>query len=309
MLNSHPELAVPHETLFLVDAYRMRRRWGSMEDPANRRRLAEWALARREARMRRLARNPNRLIKRMLAAEPTLGSVLGAGFVLYADRMGKPRWGDKRPSYVMNLDALFAMFPDALYVNVVRDPRAAVESIRRVGEGRRGWYRDPVVAGTDLWQRSQRNAHRWRRRLPPGQFFEVQYEQLVADPEAALARLVDFLRLDPGGVQDMLTFHERNDIKAHRMHPLVNKPITTEVVRRWEKQLAREEIAFIERTLVREMAAYGYEPVAAGVMVPADYDRRLRARRNYVRRQRARLWLAERWRALTYRHPVAAKTS
>jgi hypothetical protein len=308
MLNSHPELAVPHETLFLVDGYRMRGRWGCMEDPENRRRLAEWVVARPEARTRRLARRPKRLVRRMVKADPTLGSVLSAGFRLYADRKDKPRWGDKRPSYAMNLDALFAMFPDALYVNVVRDPRAAVASIRKVGEGRRGWYADPVVAGTDLWQRSQRNAHRLGRRLP-AQFFEVQYEELVADPEPVLAQLVDFLELDPAGVADMLAFHERADIKAEKMHPLVAKPVTTEAVRKWEKQLAREEIAFVERTLSGDMAVYGYEPVAAGVAIPSDFDKRLRARRNYMRRQLTRLWLAERYRRLTYRHPVAARTS
>jgi Sulfotransferase family len=41
---------------------------------------------------------------------------------------------------VLNLDAVLAMFPGALYVNVVRDPRAAVASIRRIGQQRPvGW--------------------------------------------------------------------------------------------------------------------------------------------------------------------------
>ena len=40
----------------------------------------------------------------MVAAPPTIGSVLSAGFHLYAERHGKARWGDKRPSLALNLD-------------------------------------------------------------------------------------------------------------------------------------------------------------------------------------------------------------
>jgi sulfotransferase family protein len=308
MLNSHPDLAVPHETFFLVDAYRLRRRWGDLAEPANRRRLAEWVVGRKRSRARRLCRKVDLLVERMAAAPPTLGSVLGAGFLLYAERHDKPRWGDKRPSYVLNLDAVFAMFPDAQYVNVVRDPRAAVASIRRISkEGRVGWPKDGLVTGTDLWERSQRAADRWRRRLPAGRFLEVRYEDLVADPDSALQPVVEFLGLDPAGLESMLAFHETPDIKARRLHPLVTGPVTTAAVRRWERELAREEIAFVEQALAGWMGRYGYEPGATGVPVPADYRRRLRRHRLQQRRKFARRRLAEQRRRLRYRRPVAAR--
>jgi hypothetical protein len=118
---------------------------------------------------------------------------------------------------------------------------------------------------------------------------------------------MDFLGLDPGGLESMLAFHETSDIKARRLHPLVTSPVTTEAVRRWERELAREEIAFVEQALAGWIARYGYEPVAAGVPVPADYRRRLRRQRFYQRRKFARRWLAERRRQLGYRRPVAAR--
>jgi hypothetical protein len=308
MLNSHPALAVPHETRFLVHAYRLRRRWGDLSDPANRRRLAEWVAGRKRSRAMRLCDDLDALVERMVAAPPTLGSVLGAGFLLYAERHGKPRWGDKRPSYVLNLDAVLALFPEAQYVNVVRDPRAAVASIRRIGSTRKaGWYEDGLVAGTELWDRSQRAADRWRRRLGAGQFLEVRYEELVADPEGGLRPLVEFLGLDPAGLEAMLDFHEAADIKARRMHPLVTRPVTTEAVRKWERDLAREEIAFVEDALAGWMRRYGYEPVASGVRVPPGYRRRLRRRRLHQRRKFGRRWLGERRRGLAYRQPVAAR--
>jgi Sulfotransferase family len=308
MLNAHPDLAVPHETRFLVDAYRLRRRWGDLSEAENRQRLAEWVVGRKRARAARLCRDLDALAERMAAAPGTLGSVLGAGFALYAERHGKSRWGDKRPSYVLNLDAVFAMFPDAQYVNVVRDPRAAVASIRRIGRQRpAGWYEDGLVAGTELWERSQRAADRWRRRLPADQFLEVAYEDVVADPEDALRRVVGFLGLDPGGLEAMVAFHEAADIKARRMHPLVRKPVTTARVRRWTRELAPVEVAFVEATLSGWMGRYGYEPVAGDLPVPPGYRRRLRRRRLRQRRKFGRRWLGERRRSLAHRHPVAAR--
>jgi len=311
MLNSHPELAVPHETLFLVNAYRSRGRWGDLSEAGNRRRLAKWVVRRKKSRAGRLTPDPDELVARMVAAPGTLGSVVGAGFRLYADRHDKPRWGDKRPSYALNLDAVFAMFPDAQYVNIVRDPRAAVASIRKISEqpGRVGWYEDGLVAGTDLWERSQKEAERWKGRLRPEQFHEIQYEQLLEDPAAVLEGIVGFLALDPAGIEPMLTFHQTVDIKGGNIHPLVAKPLTTETVRKWEQELTREEIALVERELGERMARYGYEPVASGVAIPSDLERRLRHRKRFMRRKLARRWLGEQKLRLTYRHSVAAVNS
>jgi hypothetical protein len=309
MLNSHPELAVPHETLFLVDAYRKRRKWGDMADPANRHKLAWWVANRGRGRSDRLARDKERLIERMVAAEPTLGSVLAVPFAFYAERNGKPRWGDKRPSHIHNLDALFAMFPDAQYVNIVRDPRAAVASIRRINKERPLWFQDPVVSGTEVWQRAERNAKRWSKRLRDDQFHELRYEDLIADPAGTLTTLAAFLELDPAGVDSMLAFHEDADVEAPKMHPLVAQPLTTEAVRKWESELVREDVAFIERTLEREMAERGYEPVASGTKVPKTFAKRLRRRRKRIRRNRMEQWMFERWRHATYRHAIAAASS
>jgi hypothetical protein len=45
----------------------------------------------------------------------------------------KQRWGDKRPMHARYLDAVFSFFPDTQFVNIVRDPRAAVASMRKLG--------------------------------------------------------------------------------------------------------------------------------------------------------------------------------
>jgi hypothetical protein len=306
MLNSHPEMAIPHETRILIDGYRRRAEWGDLRDPENRRRVARWVVERQVSRYRQLTEDPDDLVERMVAAAPTIGSVLGAGFRLYADRNGKPRWGEKRPSLVLNLDAAFAMFPDAQYVNIVRDPRAVVASIRKVGR-RHGWGAHGIPGGTDTWERSVRAADRWRRRLPDDRFLEVQYEHLVADPAAVLGRIVAFLGLDAAGLDAMLRHHETADIQSRTLHALVSKPVTAERLRAWEQALRPREIAFVESVLGDWMRRYGYEPVSAGVTVPPGLRRRYRRRRSEMRREAARRSLRERWLRVKYRRPVAVQ--
>jgi Sulfotransferase family len=163
------------------------------------------------------------------------------------------------------------------------------------------------VAGTELWERSQRAADRWRRRLPAHQFLEVSYEEIVNDPAGALEPVAAFLGLDPRGLEAMVAFHRSADIESRRMHRLVTRPVTTAAVRKWARELTRDEVAFVEDALSGWMERYGYEPVASGVPVAPDYRRRLRRRRLHQRRRFGRRWLGERRRGLGYRHPVAAR--
>jgi hypothetical protein len=306
MLTSHPDLAIPRETRILIDGYRRRAEWGDLRDSDNRRRLARWVVEREESRHRQLTDDTAALVEAMVAAPPTIGSVLSAGFGLYADRHGKPRWGDKRPSLVLNLDALFAMFPDGQYVNLVRDPRAVVASIRTVGR-RYGWGAHGIPGGTDTWERSLHAADRWRRRLPAGQFLEVQYEHLVNDSATVLAQIAEFLGLDPAGLDAMLHHHETVDIHSQTLHAYVSKPVTAERIRAWEQALRPREIAFVESVLAERMRRYGYEPVASGRKVPAQLVQRYRRRRLQTRLEAARRGARERWLRLTYRRPLAAR--
>lgn len=301
MLNSHPELALPRETRFVLETWARRAEFGDLREPANRRRLARSIFRRRRTHGDRLDVPPRRGVTSLVAAPPTLGSLLGTCFALYAERHGKPRWGDKRPMYVLHLDAIFAMFPDAQFVNLVRDPRSVVASIRKLG-----WFGGDVVPAVDLWERSVRAADTWRDRLRPDQFLDVRYEDLVADPAAVLRQLCAFLGLDPAGVAAMLAFHETNDVPDNRYHWQVSRPANTASLRGWETALSREEVALVEWASARTMRGHGYAPVAdrKPASIPrkaALVGRRLRSRA-FLIHQAAR----NAARRISYRYPVAA---
>lgn len=307
MLHAHPDLAIPRETHFLVEAYNRRRDFGDLRVTANRRRLVDW-LIQDDARTRfgRLSLDPEQAHARLMSVPPTLGSVIGASLQMYAEVNGATRWGDKRPLYVLNLRLIFGLFPDAQFINVVRDPRAVVASMRKLG-WLEGWSEGTVVGGLDRWVRSIREATMARDRYRGDQFTDVCYERLLDDPITNVRMLINFCGLDEAHLDRVMEFHrlaeEIPEKQRSKFHPLLSQPLTTAAVRSWTEQLSESEVAFIEKAAAPEMAAWGYESSTSGVLIPADLERRWAEVEAKNRRRRHRRGAP----TLSYPYPIAAR--
>ena len=114
---------------------------------------------------------------------------------LYADfqtevltRSGKARWAEKDPTYTLHLPFIDELFPEAVYVHLLRDGHDVVASFRD-----RWGYKSAARAARTEWARYVRSARTLGRRLPPERFLELRYESLVADPEVEGRRLFEFL--------------------------------------------------------------------------------------------------------------------
>ncbi len=201
MLRAHPRVAIAPETRFLLGAYENRAAYGDLRKAANRQALAEWIVAGAGTRFGDLGLDPRTVAAEIASGPPTLGSAIGIVLRAYARRLGKPRWGDKRPGYVQHLDVLLRLFPDAQIVHVVRDGRDCVESLKCTP-----WWRMGTYHAVATWTQAIDAGRAAARRLPPDAYIETQYECLVADPESELRRLCAYLEEDyapvmavPGG--------------------------------------------------------------------------------------------------------------
>jgi hypothetical protein len=98
------------------------------------------------------------------------------------------RWVLKNPSHLFALDALLAAYPDALVIQTHRSPRTAIASACSLAaHASAGW--SPVFAGAmigqtqlDLWARGLSRFTAERARHDPARFYDVRYDDLVADP-------------------------------------------------------------------------------------------------------------------------------
>jgi hypothetical protein len=107
------------------------------------------------------------------------------------------RWVLKNPSHLFALDALLAVYPDALIVVTHRDPRIAVASMCSLAaQASRGWstvFGDEVIGASQLalWSRGWATFCATRSRYPAGHFCDIEYSDLVADPLGAAGLVYD----------------------------------------------------------------------------------------------------------------------
>ena len=98
------------------------------------------------------------------------------------------RWVLKNPSHLFALDALLAVYPDALVIQTHRDPRTAIASACSLAaHASAGWsdlFTGAVIGRTqlDLWVRGLAQFTAARARHDPQRFHDVHYDDLVADP-------------------------------------------------------------------------------------------------------------------------------
>jgi len=103
------------------------------------------------------------------------------------------RWVLKNPSHLFALDALLAVYPDALVVQTHRDPRTAIASVCSLAaQATAGWsatFRGNVIGRDQLetWARGLEEFTEARARHDPARFYDVVYDDFVADPLGTVA--------------------------------------------------------------------------------------------------------------------------
>lgn len=107
------------------------------------------------------------------------------------------RWVLKNPSHLVGLDAIMAVYPDALVVQTHRDPRVAIASACSLSaEATKGWstvFEGGVIGRTQLDMLAGASARfaEERSKYDPAQFLDVQYDEFVADPPGTVRRIYD----------------------------------------------------------------------------------------------------------------------
>jgi hypothetical protein len=108
----------------------------------------------------------------------------------------------KNPNHSFRIKVLLDVFPQAKFIHIVRDPYVVypssihlLKSLSRVHSLQRPTFEglDERVLATyvDLY----RKVDEGRELVDPSRFYELRYEDLIADPEAQLRRLYEHLEL------------------------------------------------------------------------------------------------------------------
>ena len=284
MLDRHPELAIPDESYFVPQLARRNRTPvdpdAYVDDLRRLPTLVEWGLspAAVEARLR---------------PAMTTGEAIAAIFESYAAERGKRRWGDKTPLYMQHLDLLERLFPDALFVHLIRDGRDAALSYLAMPSGvmTEGWGRPRDAGGFACqWATEIRAARGLGGRVGPNRYLELRYEALVADPAAELRRVCVFAELE---YDDAMLDYVGQTESARKPHQQRLNELPRQGVREWRTEMTAGDRRAFEAVAGDLLAELGYETAGRGTapVKLASYRVRTAAWRNVGGLvQRSPLW-------------------
>jgi Sulfotransferase family len=254
MLDAHPELAIPPETLFLPELIDAAKEPGA--GPAQ---LAEMLVTQRH--FADFGIDSGEVTRAFGEIEPfEVGDAIRAFFNLYAAEQGKPRWGDKTPAYALSMKKIHRNIPEARFIHLIRDGR----DVRLSQLGRGSGHPTP-----------EQHAKRWRRRVQKTReqgevvphYIEVRYEDVVTDTEQQLRRLCEFCGLEWDA--QVLRFHERAASRLEEVagptdhHRLTSEPPRKDRIAQWRTKMSASDQASFEDEAGDLLAELGYE-VGAG---------------------------------------------
>ncbi len=208
-------------------------------------------------------------VQQFVAAMPgrTPADFLDTLYGTYARQHGAARWGDKTPIYASYVDLIHEIFPTAQFVHIVRDGRDVALSMLDK------WAHEihiDVYFSTRNWVRRIRQAQASGARLGPDLYYELRYEDLVADPEAELRPLCDFL--DEPFLPQMAEPHRlgRRQFDEGDFHAALRRPPSTARIARWRDEMPAPDQRLFQRIAGPLLAELGYEVPDAGPMPPVE---------------------------------------
>jgi hypothetical protein len=190
------------------------------------------------------------------AAKPdrTYGAVFRIVFDFLTQRAGKTRWLEKTPQHVFLIDEILHSVPNALFVEIVRDPRDILASKKK---------RKQIIRAASHVQSEQKRiqtlervydpfweALEWRMALRAGQrarlkhpdeVYSIRYEDLVAQPDLTIGGVCDFLDLEFR--PNMLDVRWWNTAEGDRS---AQTGIVSNAIGRWQATLSPAEVGLCQ---------------------------------------------------------------
>lgn len=162
-------------------------------------------------------------------------SAMGAQYVagLRSRAPGSPRITDKMPANFHYLGLIHLMLPNAKIVHVKRNPvDTCLSNYTRLFNRSQYQSYDLTEVGRYYLHYARLMEH-WRMVLPADAFYEIQYEELVADQEGQARALLKYCGLEWNDA--CMDFYKTERVVRTASITQVRQPIYTSSVEKWRK--------------------------------------------------------------------------
>lgn len=103
---------------------------------------------------------------------------------------------EKTPGHALYIPEIMQLLPSARIIHIVRDPRDTVASLLAASKGwGRRWAPNRAKKAAQVWVKHVSEARAAAVKVPTGNYVELSYEKLCANPADELRALVHFLHL------------------------------------------------------------------------------------------------------------------
>ena len=252
ILGSHSRIAIPivgsNLWTFFYGQY------GDLADDRNLDRCLAALMSYKHARF--LQPDFDRLRRELAAGERSYERLFALIHEQFAERAGKPRWGDQTGLIERYADEVLAAYPDAVMIHMIRDPRDRYEASLRL------WPKGRARAGgaAARWAYSVRLGERNLRRHPD-RYRIIRYEDLVQRAEDVVRGVTTFLgeAYEP----EMLSMGDAPTYRRKLAGGAEPSPdavlISADHVGDYRGAVPDGEVAFLQRVLSGPMRRLGYQ--------------------------------------------------
>ncbi len=255
-LQSHPRISIPAVGSNMWTYFY--NQFGDLGRAGNFERCLEAMLCYKHVRF--LEPDAGRIRREFWQGPPTYARLFALFQQHHAEREGKPRWGDQTGVIERYAAPIFAAYPDARIIHLLRDPRdryAGSLALWPGGKARAGGAAARWLYTTTL---AKRNLQKY-----PGRYLTIRFEDMVLSPEQALRRVCAFLGEDFH--PEMLAMPgapEHRDKLIRRSHGDPAKPpLSAQFIGLYRREVPALEIAFMQSVAKPSLERHGYalEPV------------------------------------------------
>jgi hypothetical protein len=245
-LNRHSQVVIPPETKFFF----------SFLGHTHRRQL--WHIERLEADLRISLPRPAARVA-STAEGRAYYEEMARRYVERLGHDGLTHFGEKTPEHTGHLPLIRRLFPEAKVVAISRDGRDVAASLSRMS-----WMSADVYVNFLVWLYYNRVLRAARERGCPNLYW-VRYEDIVADPEAELGKVLDFLELPyESAVAEGSGNREGIPVREYGWKKRALGHISDNRVGTFRRELSADQVALLERLGTSTLCSLGYELTTDG---------------------------------------------
>ena len=152
------------------------------------------------------------------------------------------------------MNRILLVFPDALFVNIIRDGSDVALSYTK------GGIIPNLETAARQWITSVRAAQRFAERYP-SICYEIRYEDLVSNPLPTVKALCDFLdlRFHKSMIEYLDHTYYMGDVNRYAHHGNVKKPISTSSIGKGRKEFTSKQKHQVGQIINSELNRLGYD--------------------------------------------------